>query len=77
MGANNSIVSMRPSLLQSMSLKISWRAYLLLDNATISSGESNHSLIGAAPLRVIVITTCLKVSYVQPEHRSAKQSGMH
>ena len=60
--ANNSMVSIRPTLLVSMSLKMSMSAYLLFESTLISSGESNHSLIGAAPLRVIVITTWRNVS---------------
>jgi len=49
-------------LLVSIILNNSYNAGLLFDSTVISSGESNQSLIGAAPFLVKVITTCLKVS---------------
>jgi hypothetical protein len=68
---------MRPTELLSISLKISIKACRLFERIVISSGLSNHNFIGAAPFLVIVITTYLNVSYVHPEHKSAKQSGTH
>ena len=43
----------------------------------VEDGESNQSFMGAAPLRVMVMITCLNVSCVHPLHRSEKHSGMH
>jgi hypothetical protein len=71
------MVSILPILLVSIVLNISCIACLLLESTFISSCESNQSLMGAAPFRVIVMTTYRKVSWVHPLHKSAKQSGMH
>lgn len=76
-GANSSMVSILPILLVSIVLNMSCIAYRLLESTFISSCESNQSFIGAAPLRVIVMTTYRNVSWVHPLHKSAKQSGMH